>query len=217
MLLEVKGIEMTYPKSDRKIFENISLELESGSFTAVTGPSGSGKSTLLANAGGYLKPTGGKVIFENEDLYKLNDKRISEIHVNSIGYVPQSNAMFKKFSVLENILMYSELKDTKEKYEEKKKRAEEISAKLKIDFLLKRYPYELSGGELKRVSIARALINNPVILIADEPTTGLDKETGKIILDFLSEYRLKKNAVLLPTHDEEAIKYADKNIHLGYK
>ena len=162
MLLEVKGIEMTYPKSDRKIFENISLELESGSFTAVTGPSGSGKSTLLANAGGYLKPTGGKVIFENEDLYKLNDKRISEIHVNSIGYVPQSNAMFKKFSVLENILMYSELKDTKEKYEEKKKRAEEISAKLKIDFLLKRYPYELSGGELKRVSIARALINNPV-------------------------------------------------------
>lgn len=217
MLLEVKGIEMTYPKSDRKIFENISLELESGSFTAVTGPSGSGKSTLLANAGGYLKPTAGKVIFENEDLYELDDKRISEIHASLIGYVPQSNAMFKKFSVLENILMYSELKDTKEKYEEKKKRAEEIAAKLKIDFLLKRYPYELSGGELKRVSIARALINNPVILIADEPTTGLDKETGKIILDFLSDYRLKKNAVLLATHDDEAIKYADKNIHLGYK
>ena len=78
MLLEVKGIEMTYPKSDRKIFENISLELESGSFTAVTGPSGSGKSTLLANAGGYLKPTAGKVIFENEDLYELNDKMIVE-------------------------------------------------------------------------------------------------------------------------------------------
>ena len=217
MLLEVKEIEMTYPKSDRKIFENISIELEKGSFTVVTGPSGSGKSTLLANAGGYLKPTAGKVIFENEDLYELNDKRISEIHSNSIGYVPQSNAMFKKFNVMENILMYSELKDIKEKYEEKKKRAEEITKKLKIDFLLKRYPYELSGGELKRVSIARALINNPVILIADEPTTGLDKETGKIILDFLSDYRSKKNAVLLATHDEEAIKYADKNINLGYK
>ena len=217
MLLEVKEIDMTYPKSDRKIFENISIELEKGSFTVVTGPSGSGKSTLLANAGGYLKPTAGKVIFENEDLYELNDKRISEIHSNSIGYVPQSNAMFKKFNVMENILMYSELKDIKEKYEEKKKRAEEITKKLKIDFLLKRYPYELSGGELKRVSIARALINNPVILIADEPTTGLDKETGKIILDFLSDYRSKKNAVLLATHDEEAIKYADKNINLGYK
>ena len=147
MLLEVKEIEMTYPKSDRKIFENISIELEKGSFTVVTGPSGSGKSTLLANAGGYLKPTAGKVIFENEDLYELNDKRISEIHSNSIGYVPQSNAMFKKFNVMENILMYSELKDIKEKYEEKKKRAEEITKKLKIDFLLKRYPYELSGGE----------------------------------------------------------------------
>ncbi len=217
MLLEVKEIEMTYPKSDRKIFENISIELEKGSFTVVTGPSGSGKSTLLANAGGYLKPTAGKVIFENEDLYELSDKRISEIHSNSIGYVPQSNAMFKKFNVMENILMYSELKDIKEKYEEKKKRAEEITKKLKIDFLLKRYPYELSGGELKRVSIARALINNPVILIADEPTTGLDKETGKIILDFLSDYRAKKNAVILATHDEEAINYADKNINLGYK
>ncbi|MCR4648207.1 MAG: ATP-binding cassette domain-containing protein [Lachnospiraceae bacterium] len=213
MLLEVKGIEMTYPKSDRKIFENISLELDEGSFTAVTGPSGSGKSTFLANAGGYLKPTAGKVIFENEDLYELNDKRISEIHANSIGYVPQSNAMFKKFNVLENILMYSELKDAKGSFEEKKKRAGEIAEKLKIDFLLKRYPYELSGGELKRVSIARALINSPKILIADEPTTGLDRETGKIILDFLSDYRSEKNAVLLATHDDEVLKYADKNVH----
>ena len=217
MLLEVKEIKMNYPKSDRIVFENISLEIGRNSFTVIMGPSGSGKSTLLANAGGYLKPTAGKVIFENEDLYELNDKRISQIHATSIGYVPQSNAMFKKLSVLENILMYSELKDIKEKYEVKKKRAEEIAEKLKIDFLLKRYPYELSGGELKRVSIARAMINNPKILIADEPTTGLDKETGKIILDYLSEYKLEGNAVLLATHDDEALKYADKHIKLGYK
>ena len=107
--------------------------------------------------------------------------------------------------------------DIKENYELKKKRAEEIAEKLKIDFLLKRFPYELSGGELKRVSIARSLINNPVILIADEPTTGLDKETGKIILDFLSNHRSAGNAVLLATHDDEALKYADNRIHLGYK
>lgn len=214
MLLELKDIGMKYPKSDRQVLKNVNLFADESFFITVTGASGSGKSTLLAIAGGYLKPESGKVIYKEKDLYSLKEKDISKLHAFEIGYVPQSNAMFKKYTIEENILMYSSLTENRDGYEDKKKKALETAEGLQIDNLLQRYPFELSGGELKRVSIARALINEPKILISDEPTTGLDKDTGKVILDYLSEYAGKGNCVIIATHDEKAVEYSDKTISL---
>ena len=154
------------------------------------------------------------MIYKEKDLYTLKEKEISKLHAFEIGYVPQSNAMFKKYTIEENILMYTSLTENSEGYEDKKKKASQIAEGLQIENLLQRHPFELSGGELKRVSIARALINEPKLLISDEPTTGLDKDTGKVILDYLAEYVGKGNCVIIATHDENALKYSNKNVSL---
>ncbi|MCR5848844.1 MAG: ATP-binding cassette domain-containing protein [Lachnospiraceae bacterium] len=214
MLLELKNIEMKYPKSSRQVLQNVSMTADESFFVTVTGASGSGKSTLLAIAGGYLKPQSGSILYQGKDLYSLKEKDIANLHAFEISYVPQSNAMFKKYTIEENILMHSSLTDKIDGYENKKRRASEISAGLQIENLLQRYPFELSGGELKRASIARALINEPKLIIADEPTTGLDKDTGKVILDYLLEFSDKGNCVIIATHDENALKYSNKNVSL---
>ena len=119
MLLELRDIGMKYPKSDRQVLQNVNLLADEGFFVTVTGASGSGKSTLLAISGGYLKPESGNVIYKEKDLYTLKEKEISKLHAFEIGYVPQSNAMFKKYTIEENILMYTSLTENSEGYEDK--------------------------------------------------------------------------------------------------
>ena len=206
-MLTAEGISKSYKSNRRKILDSLEISIDEGEFIAVMGESGSGKSTLLAVLAGILNPDLGQVLFEGKDLYKLYDEELSDIHKRKIGYVPQSNFFLKNYTILENIVEPFLAGSSEERiaYEEKAKRHLE---NLGIGDLADRFPHELSGGELKRAAIARALLTEPVLLIADEPTTGLDSGTGRIILEYLSEYVYSGHAVLVATHDDHVKEYA---------
>lgn len=206
-MLTAEGISKSYKSNRRKILDSLEISINEGEFIAVMGESGSGKSTLLAVLAGILDPDEGQVLFEGKDLYKLSDEELSDIHKRRIGYVPQSNFFLKNYTILENIVEPFLAGSSEERiaYEEKAKRHLE---NLGIGDLADRFPHELSGGELKRAAIARALLTEPVLLIADEPTTGLDSGTGRIILEYLSEYVYSGHAVLVATHDDHVKEYA---------
>lgn len=210
-MLVSEKITYRYKKNKRTILDSVDYSLEEGQFSAVMGESGSGKSTFLAIMAGILKPVEGTVKYNDVDLYELPDKELSKIHRNSICYVPQSNIMLKNITVLENIVNPYIESDPEA---DLKKKAISLLEKLGIGNLAENYPYELSGGELKRASIVRAALMGPKVIIADEPTTGLDKETGNRILSFLSEYAKEGNSVLVATHDEHIEGYANRIIRL---
>ena len=207
-ILEAKNLNMSYKNNQKIILKDVNLKFEEGDYVAIMGESGSGKSTLLACLAGILKPGSGEVIWQDKDLYKLNDLQLSKLHRNTISYVPQSNVFLKEYSILENLLFpYIETGEIEEKHE---KRAGELLEALKIKEMRDRFPYELSGGELKRASIARALIMDPEVIVFDEPTTGLDNKTGEIILSFLSYYALKGNLVIIASHDQKVMNYSNR-------
>lgn len=206
-ILEAKNLNMSYKNNQKIILKDVNLKFEEGDYVAIMGESGSGKSTLLACLAGILKPGSGEVIWQDKDLYKLNDLQLSKLHRNTISYVPQSNVFLKEYSILENLLFpYMETGEIEGKHE---KKAIELLEALKIKEMRDRFPYELSGGELKRASIARALIMNPEVIVFDEPTTGLDNKTGEIILSFLSYYALKGNIVIIASHDQKVMNYTN--------
>lgn len=207
-ILEAKNLNMSYKNNQKIILKDVNLKFEEGDYVAIMGESGSGKSTLLACLAGILKPGSGEVIWQDKDLYKLNDLQLSKLHRNTISYVPQSNVFLKEYSILENLLFpYIETGEIEEKHE---KRAGELLEALKIKEMRDKFPYELSGGELKRASIARALIMDPEVIVFDEPTTGLDNKTGEIILSFLSYYALKGNLVIIASHDQKVMNYSNR-------
>ncbi|MBR2750022.1 MAG: ABC transporter ATP-binding protein [Clostridiales bacterium] len=207
-MLTAKKISKSYTQKRRKILDSLEITIDEGEFVAVMGESGSGKSTLLAVLAGILSPDEGEVLFEGEDLYSLSDEKLADVHRNKIGYVPQSNFFLKNYTILENIV--EAFLSSKEKTEEElTEKAKSYLTDLGISDLADRFPHELSGGELKRAAIVRALLSSPVLLIADEPTTGLDSNTGNIILSYLSGYAKSGNSVLVATHDDHVKEYAD--------
>ncbi len=208
-MLRAENISISYRKSRRKVLEKLDFTLEDGEFCGVMGESGIGKSTLLAVLSGFLEPEDGRVSFGNTDLYSLADKEMSKLHKDKIAYVPQSNILLKDYTVLENtIVPFLDGKNNNE--ESLKEKAEKHLKKLGIAELKDNYPFELSGGEQKRASLVRALLMEPEVLIADEPTAGLDSKTGKIIMDYLSAFALSGRSVLVATHDEHVKDYADR-------
>ena len=200
-VLLAENISKRYRNNRRTVLDQVDFKLEEGEFCAVMGESGSGKSTLLAVLSGILRPDSGKVLLDDADLYALSDKDLSYIHQRKIGYVPQANIFLKQYTILDNIVLpyLSEKKDTESELYDK---AKEHLEKLGIGDLWDRYPYELSGGEQKRACLIRALLMQPKIVIADEPTTGLDAKTGEKILTYLDEYKKFGRTVLVATHDD---------------
>ena len=170
-----------------------SLTLEPGQLAAVTGRSGSGKSTLLNMMAGLLEPTSGKVWLDDTDLYALDDKERSRLRNQSFGIIPQGQTGLSSLTVLENVKLALTL-------------LEEVG----ISQLANAYPNELSGGEMRRLAIARALIREPGILLADEPTGDLDDENTKTVLTLLRQAADRGAAVLLVTHEGDALPYADR-------
>lgn len=212
-MLTAKKISKSYTQKRKKILDSLEITIDEGEFVAVMGESGSGKSTLLAVLAGILSPDEGQVLFEGEDLYSLSDEKLADVHRNKIGYVPQSNFFLKNYTILENIV--EAFLSSKEKTEEElTEKAKSYLTDLGISDLADRFPHELSGGELKRAAIVRALLSSPVLLIADEPTTGLDSNTGNIILSYLSGYAKSGNSVLVATHDDHVKEYADRIVDI---
>ena len=183
------------------------LRLIPGELAEITGRSGSGKSTLLNMLGGLLAPTAGRVLLDGRDLYALSDPERSRERNRHIGIIPQGQTGLHSLTVLENVLlparMYGEKKITEEE-------GKALLEKVHIGHLADVYPDELSGGENRRLAVARALIMKPGILLADEPTGDLDDENTNEVLALLKQCAADGTAVLLVTHEKEAGRFADR-------
>lgn len=194
-----------------KALDGISLSIPQGSFTAITGPSGSGKSTLLHLLSGLDKPTGGKVIYQDKNLYDYNDNQLSVLRRRRFGFVFQSYHLVKELTAQENILLPLML-DRKAPDEGYIRRLTQL---LNIENRLSHLPAAMSGGQQQRVSIARALANKPAILFADEPTGNLDGQSGREVLNLLRQVNRELGITLvLVTHDLNVAEQAERIVHI---
>lgn len=183
------------------------FELSESSLTAIYGRSGGGKTTFLNMLGGLLVPSGGKVFIDGKDIYSMPDRELSEFRNKNIGIIPQGSTALPTLNVLENVLlpklMHGKSDESSLKY------AAELLEKVGIAQLCEAMPNELSGGELRRMAIARALINKPSVLLADEPTGDLDDENTALVLSLLRDTAKNGTSVLVVTHEGETENYAD--------
>lgn len=194
--------------------KGVSLELRRNEILALVGPSGAGKSTLLLALGGMLKPTAGKIILtDGTDITKLPEEALFIFRQRNIGYVFQEQNLLPHLTALQNVEMPMRLLDIP--FTERRKRAKELMQKLGIWHRKDHVPKRLSGGERQRVAIARALANNPVIVLADEPTGSVDAETSEQILDLFIELRKEYgNSFLICSHDPIVAKYATRALEI---
>ena len=185
---------------------DVSLAINQGEVTVLMGRSGSGKTTLLHMLSGLLTPTEGKVWLDDTDLYALNDGALSKLRNARFGVIPQGRSAIDTLTVLENLLLPAQLSGGRDASEAAKRWME----RLEIAHLADARPAELSGGELRRMAIARALAQDPAVILADEPTGDLDDENTRNVLAVLRDAaKVDGRAVLIVSHDDEAVRYAD--------
>ena len=192
--------------------KGVSFYIDKGEFVAIMGPSGSGKSTLMHIIGCLDQPTEGSFIIGGKDVSKLNDDRLAEIRNKSIGFVFQQFNLLSRTSILHNVeipLIYAGLK-TKQRRE----MAKQALVSVGLGDRVKHKPNEISGGEKQRAAIARALVNNPLIILADEPTGNLDTKTGEEIMKIFYKLHQQGNTVIMVTHELEVARHARRIIHL---
>lgn len=209
MLLEVQNVSKKYKQRNEEFFavNQISLEVETGEFIAVCGHSGSGKSTLFHMIAGLLKPDSGQIFFENKDITGKSEAEIAQFRNKEIGYILQGQSVLKNFTVMENICLPFYLSDDKNDIHD---RAIELLEKVHLEKYANSYPDQLSGGEMRRVAIARALINQPKLLIADEPTSNLDRENAVYIMELFKQISEEGISVIISTHDDIYKEYAHR-------
>ena len=217
MQLRAENISRRYFRKhgEANFFEavrSVSLTLESGKLTVLNGKSGSGKTTLLNMIGGLLNPSEGKVFLDETDLYALEDKDLSRLRSKRIGVIPQGRSAVDTLSVYENILLPGMLYGGTLRTEE----AENWMTVLGISDLRNAMPAELSGGELRRMAIARTLTANPEVILADEPTGDLDNENTRTVLTAFQQAAKAGKAVLVVSHETDAEAYADQIYHMNH-
>jgi len=213
-MLKIKEIKKIYQMGKVKVeaLKGVSFYIDKGEFVAIMGPSGSGKSTLMHIIGCLDQPTEGSFIIGGKDVSKLNDDRLAEIRNKSIGFVFQQFNLLSRTSILHNVeipLIYAGLK-TKQRRE----MAKQALVSVGLGDRVKHKPNEISGGEKQRAAIARALVNNPLIILADEPTGNLDTKTGEEIMKIFYKLHQQGNTVIMVTHEAEIARHAHRIIHL---
>ncbi|OHR17290.1 ABC transporter ATP-binding protein [Actinomyces sp. HMSC035G02] len=211
MIIEATGLtkEFARARGGKRLFTAVhplDIGLEERQLTVVSGHSGSGKSTLANMLAGILTPTAGHVRLDGTDLYSLRDEELSRLRNERIGLVPQGHTALRALTVLDNVLLPSVLYS---KNEAPADRARELLAAVGLGDLADAAPTELSGGELRRMAIARALLMDPAIVIADEPTAGLDSANATTVLTLLRDAADRGTAVLVVSHEAEAQRFAD--------
>lgn len=210
-ILKAESLSKEYPlpKGILKVFENLNFELEKGKLIAIMGVSGVGKTTLLNLFGALDRPTGGTFYLDGEDLFARSDRDIAEIRNRDIGFVFQFYHLLPEFSALENIsfpLLIGGL-DKKKAF----KKSLDILKEVNLEEKAQVKPFQLSGGEQQRIAIARALINAPKVLLADEPTGNLDWKTGQHILGIIRDLHNKRGlSSIIVTHNEKVARFCDE-------
>lgn len=209
-MIKVENLCKNY--KDIEALKDVTFEVESGSFLAVTGRSGSGKSTLLKCMSGLIKPTSGNVIIDGKDIYSLKERERCHFRNAEMGFVFQSYALEPKYTAYENIEL--PLLIGKVAHAERKKRIEEVAEYLHIAPLLKKTSELLSGGEKQRIAIGRAIANRPKVIFADEPCGNLDKANSENIIRLLKDLSAEGITVIMVTHQKDDAAQADRVIEL---
>ena len=212
-ILKVEHIKKVYGKGEAEVVavNDVSFEAEEGEFIAIIGPSGSGKSTILHIIAGLEKPTSGKVYFYDKNMYEMNKKELTILRREKIGIIYQFYNLISTLNVEENITLPIEL----DKKKVDRKALCEITKFLNIDNRRKHLPNELSGGQQQKVAIARALIIEPSIILADEPTGNLDSNSSEEIIQLLKKANKEYNqTIIMITHNQEIAKQADRIIQI---
>lgn len=219
-ILRAEKLKRNYKKSswtesdeDIKVLKEINFQVETGEFVGIMGKSGCGKTTLLKTLGMIDKPTEGKIYFMSEDTSELYGDKLAEIRNQKIGFIFQDFYLMDSLSVEENIMLPMII--GREKIQYMQKRVREFAEKFEISNLLKKNSYELSGGEKQRVAICRALVNNPDLVLADEPTGNLDSKSGKIVINALNKISTEyQKTIVMVTHDPQMASYCNRIILL---
>lgn len=204
-------IVKSFGKGDeqRNVLDGVSVEINEGEFVAVMGPSGSGKSTLLFALSGTDEVNGGKVVFDGKDLSAASENELSDIRRTGMGFVFQQPTMLKNLNILDNIILPS-MRDNRKNVASITGKARELMKRAGIAELEKRDMTQVSGGQLQRAGICRALMNSPRIIFGDEPTGALNSKSAEEIMDMFSEINADGTAVMLVTHDAKVAARAER-------
>jgi len=205
LIIELQNIFKRYSLKDSFVLENVSLSVKESEVIALLGPSGSGKSTLLHIAGLIDSPTEGKIVFENKKIENLSDEGKTLLRLRKIGFVYQYHHLLQEFSALENVMLPMLIAGRKKK--EAQEKAEHLLEMLGLKDKVSMFPSELSGGQKQRVAIARAMVNDPILLLADEPTGNLDPETAQSVFDdMLKIMEANHMSAIVATHNYDIAK-----------
>ena len=208
-VLEFKNVTKSYQDGNKEIeaLKETNFKIEEGQFIAIIGPSGSGKSTFLTLAGGLQTPSKGQIIINGKDYTNLSEKERSKLRFNDIGFVLQASNLVPFLTAKQQLELVDRInKQKKQTVQDQKSLFKELG----IDHLENKLPKDLSGGERQRLAIARALYNNPAIILADEPTASLDSDRAFEVVDLLSkECREKNKSIIMVTHDNRMIEKCD--------
>ena len=213
-ILEIKKINKNFKHRDKliEIFKNVSLNIKKGDLVALVGPSGSGKSTLLNMISLIDTPTSGQIIFNNKDMKNLSEENKTDVRKKNISMIFQDNNLLTDFTALENVLLPLIIREEKIKPSQKK------AQKILTDFNLKNrqnhYPDELSGGEQQRVAIARVLISETDLILADEPTGNLDHNTSQEIFSYFLKLKKLNKTIIFATHNRDLANKADYKLSI---
>lgn len=216
-LLSVNNLKKVYTSrlggTQVKALSSVSFTVEKGEFVAIMGESGSGKTTLLNILAGLDKPTGGEVFLNMRNIVTLGEKEMSAFRRDNLGFVFQDFNLLDTFSAQDNIFLPLVLAG--KKYGEMKNRLDPIAQKLGITDILQKYPYEISGGQKQRTAIARAIITQPQLILADEPTGALDSRTGVEIMELFKSLHAEGQTVILITHNQELADEAQRVVRIA--
>lgn len=215
MLLDVKNLRKDYQRGSQHFsaVNNVSFSMAQTDFISIMGKSGSGKTTLLNMIAGLLTPTQGKITINGTNLFELDDKQVSAFRNQNIGYIPQGSSLLPNLTALENIRLPFYL--TKRENQSSLNYARDLLEKAKIGYLKDTYPANMSGGEMRRIAILRALICRPQLVIADEPTSDLDEESSAQIMALLTEIHQQGTGLLIVTHDNDVANYSQRKLKMS--
>ena len=207
----IKGIKIHKSINEINILNGIDISINEGEIVSVVGKSGAGKTTLLQILGTLEKPTSGKVLFNNKDVFMLNENELAEFRNQNIGFVFQSHHLLPEFTALENVCIPAYIaKSSKKSANEKAKHLIDLMG---LSDRLSHKPSELSGGEQQRISVARALMNNPQVVLADEPSGNLDSKTAESLHELFFKLReVNQQTFIIVTHNNKLADLADKKI-----